>query len=447
MAQTYDMTKGKTTPTVLKFFFPMFCTNMLQQIYTTADTAIVGKGIDDLALAAVGNMGSISFLIFGFAMGLTNGFSVSIAQAFGAKEYEKLRHSIAASLCLAGLIALVLTAAGNYFLKFILELIQTDADIMPNGLIYGHILLGGIAVTISYNLCSSILRALGDSKTPLFAIVISSALNILLDLLLICVWKTGVGGAAAATVASQFVSTLVCLRKLRKIDIIRLSREDFQKNGKYFSQLLWNGVPLALMNSITAVGCMTVQYFVNGLGVIYTTAYSACSRFINLFMQPACTAGFTMSAFTSQNYGAGEYGRIREGLKACMGIALITYLVLGSAMVLFPRQLAGLMINGEDAITLAATQFFPVCGVMLFAVDFLFVFRSGVQGMGKPIIPMISGIVEMVMRISIILIFVPQIGFRATAFAEVCAWTGALLLNIAAFLFVMHKAGKTETVG
>lgn len=446
MAQTYNLTQGKVMPLVLKFFFPMFLTNMLQQIYTVADTAIVGKGIGDDALAAVGNMSSLTFLVIGFSTGLGNGFAVSISKYFGAKNKSALRKSIAAAIKLSLFVVIILTFLSVLLLRPILLLMRTDEKILRDSLAYGYVLFGGLAATIAYNLCASILRALGDSKTPFIAIIISSLLNITLNYLLICIMHTGVEGAAFATILSQIISAAVCYLKLRKIEIIRLHSEDFKASSEMSAELIQNGLPMALMNSITAVGCMVVQYFVNSLGVAYTSAYAVCSKYINLFMQPACTAGFTMSAFTGQNYGAKKYSRIKEGLRVCLSIAFISYVLLGSVMVFFPEFLAGLMLNEKESITLAA-EFLPICGLMLFGVDFLFIYRNGVQGMGHPLIPMISGIVEMVMRILVIAYCIPLLGFKATAYAEVTAWLGALLLNLAAFYFYIHRHSLTDQTG
>lgn len=441
MAQTYDLTEDKVSKLILKFYFPMLFTNMLQQIYTVADTIIVGKGLGDNALAAVGNMSSLTFLVMGFSMGLANGFSVSIAQSYGAKNFRELRKNIASSVKLAVGIAVVLTLLSTVFLRNLLELLQTDSMIIEDSLTYGYIIFGGLITTLAYNLCACVLRALGDSKTPFIAIIVSSIVNVSLNYVFIfwCHW--GVAGAAIATIVSQVLSAIICFMKLRKIDIIRLAQEDFATDMSRYMQLLGNGVPMAIMNSITAVGCMVVQYFVNGLGVVYTSAYSACSKYINLFMQPAATAGLAMSSFTSQNFGARKLKRIQEGLHVCLSIALITYVVLGSVMLLFPRQLAGFMLNGEESIALAS-QFLPVCGVMIWAVDCLFVFRNGCQGMGKPLIPMISGIAEMVMRIATIVLLVSVIGFKATAYAEVAAWLIAFAMNFIAFEVNLRKEMK-----
>ena len=445
MSRTSDMTEGKVSKLILAFFFPMLVTNMLQQLYSIADTAIVGKGLGDDALAAVGNMSSLTFLIIGFSLGLSNGFSVLIAQSFGAKDYAKMRRTTAASIKLAAIITIVLTAFSVLFLRSVLKLLQTDSTIMKDSLIYGYIIFGGLAAAIAYNMCSGILRALGDSRTPLTAIIISTVINIFLDAFFIFVLKTGVEGAAFATVFAQVISAAVCYSKLRKLDILRLSREDFSPDVRLSADLLKNGIPMALMNSITAVGCMVIQYFVNGLGVAYTSAYSACSKFINMFMQPACTAGFTMSSFTSQNYGAQKYSRIKEALRVCLTISFIAYLIFGSIMVFFPRQISALMLNGSEQTGLAA-QYLPISGVMLIFVDFLFVFRSGVQGMSYPLIPMCSGILEMVLRIGVIIIFVPTTGFTATAWAEAAAWLGAVLLNGVAFLVILRSKTGREKV-
>lgn len=443
MAQTYDLTEGKVAPVILRFFFPMLFTNMLQQAYTVADTAVVGKGLGDNALAAVGNMSSLSFLIVGFSMGLANGFAVTIAQHYGAKRYDQLRLAVASAVKLSILITVIMTAVSLVFLRPILVMLQTDPSIIEDSMTYGNIIFGGLATTISYNLCASILRSLGDSRTPFAAIVASTIVNIGLNYFFIFGMHTGVGGAAVATIIAQVISTLICLAKLRKIDVIRLSASDFRSDILMYAELFRNGLPMAIMNSITAVGCMVIQYFVNGLGVAYTSTYSACSKFTNMFMQPACTAGIAMSSFASQNFGARKFSRIKQGLRVCTSIALVTYLSLGSLLVFIPEQLAGLMLNGREQISLA-NQYLPLCGIMLIFVDLLFIFRSGCQGMGYPLIPMASGIVEMVMRVAVIILFIPSLGFRATAWAEAVAWLGAFLLNFVAFQIYLQRHLREE---
>jgi len=440
---TNNLTEGKVSRVFLGFFFPMLFTNLLQQLYTFADAAIVGKGLGDNAFAAVGNMSALTLLIIGFAQGITNGFSVIVAQHFGSRDMHALRKSVAEAIKLSFVLSFILTAISLFFLKIVLNIMRTDTVILKESLVYGYIIFGGLIVTMAYNLCSCILRALGDSKTPFLAIMISSILNILLDCLCIFVLKMGVGGAAIATVLAQLISVIICVYRLRKTECVHLTRDDFKRDFLLSLELLKNGVPMACMNSVTAVGCMIVQSHVNALGVAYTSAYSACNKYVNLFMLPSVTAGFSISAFTSQNYGAKKYGRIKLGVRVGVMIGLISYLVLGSSMVLFPETLAKLLLNGQQPIELAV-KFLRISGSMFFTLNFLFIYRSTLQGMGKPFIPMCSGLLEMGMRILVIMLFIHRIGFEATAYAEVVAWIGALGLNFVAYLTVMRKK-QTET--
>ncbi len=441
MEQTKDLTEGKVLPQMLRFYFPMFFTNMLQQVYNIADTAVVGKGLGDDSLAAVGNMSSLSFLIVGFSVGLANGFCVPIAHNYGAKDYSLLRKTTATAIKLSFFLTVILTFLSLIFLKDILLLLQTSPHILKDSLTYGYIIFGGLITTIAYNLCAGILRALGDSNTPFIAIVTSTFVNIALNCLFIFILKTGVEGVAIATIIAQIISTLICLHKLKNIQILRLKITDFRTDYTLYGKLLTNGVPMALMNSITAIGCMVVQYFVNGLGVAYTTAYSVCSKYVNMFIQPSCTAGYVMSSFTGQNHGAGRYDRIKKGMHVCIGIAVITYVLLGSILLFLPEFLGSLMMNGSKPIALAG-EFLPPCGVMMIFINLLFVYRSAVQGLGKPLVPMLSGLMEMVMRISVIVLFLDQLGFVTTAYADISAWIGALVMNMIAYYVLVSRLQK-----
>lgn len=439
MTKTNDMTIGNVGSKIAWFYIPVLLTSALQQIYSFVDTLIVGQGLGDNALGAVGNMGSLTFFVFGFSMGLTNGFAVTIGQNYGASDEKALKKSVAASIRLSAIIAAILTVLSLVFLKKILLLLATPSEILNESLKYGYVIFAGVVTTIAYNLCSAVLRALGDSRTPFVAIIFSTIFNIVFDWMSIFVFHMGVEGPAMVTVIAQVISIAICMRKLRTIDIIRPTREDYKAVPKTDGELLKNGIPMAAMNSITAVGCMIVQYFINGMGVEFTSAYAVCSRYLNLFMTPAHTAGQTMSTFTSQNFGARKYDRINEGLRKCLAIVLVAYVIFGSAMVFLPTWLASCMLQGSVQIGLAA-GFLRRCGIMIFAVDMLFVIRSGCQGMGKPLVPMISGIAEMALRIGVIVLFVPRLGFNAAAFAEIAAWTGALLMNSIAYFYHISRA-------
>nr|WP_297771422.1 MATE family efflux transporter [uncultured Butyrivibrio sp.] len=427
-----DFTTGSSFKLIMAFYWPLLMTSMLQQFYNFADTWIVGKGLGDDQLAAVGNMGSLFFLIIGFSFGLANGFGVLVAQSYGAKDMEKLRARLAGIVKLGAMLSVVLTAFSVIFLPHALRILRTDEVIMSDSLKYGYIVFGGLSAGICYNISAAILRSLGDSRTPLKAIIVSSILNLGLNSFFIFLLHTGVEGAAIATICSQVVSAFICIRRLSQIPEIHIKRSDFDRENTNLYELLKNGLPMAFMNSITAIGCMVVQSFVNSYGVVYTAAYAACSKYLNLFMNPASTAGNAMTAYTSQNYGAGKFDRIKEGLKTCLFISTTAYILLGSLMVFAARPLATILLTGQDQINLVC-KFLPRCGVMLICVDTLFVVRSGVQGMGKPMLPMLSGILEMILRIFTISFFIGRIGFTATAYAEISAWIGALLVNGYAF--------------
>ena len=427
-----DFTQGNPTNLIMSFYWPLLMTSALQQFYNFADTWIVGKGLGDNALAAVGNMGSLFFLIVGFSFGIANGFGVMIAQSYGAKRIEELKHRLSAVIELGIVISVLLSALSVIFLPAALRFLKTDEIIMNDSLIYGYIVFGGLATGICYNISAAILRALGDSKTPLKAIVISSVINVVLNCFFVFTVKIGVAGVAIATIIAQVISSIFCINRIKKIPQVSLEKKYFHNEARVFADLLKNGLPMAFMNSITAIGCMVVQLFVNSYGVVYTAAYAACSKYLNLFMNPASTAGNAMSAYTSQNYGAGEFRRIREGLRVCLTISAVSYILFGALMIFAPRQLAQILLSGSEQIKLACL-FLPRCGIMMIFVDCLFVIRSGVQGMGKPMLPMISGILEMILRIAVISTLMGSLGFTATAYAEISAWVGALAINAYAF--------------
>lgn len=438
MDTTNDMTEGKVSHKILGFFFPMLWTNLLQQLYSVADTVIVGKGIGDNALAAVGIIAAVSLFIIGFSMGLTNGFSVIIAQSYGSADHSRVRKTVWQSVRLCIVIAAILTAFSLLFLEPILHIMQTDNSILRDTLSYGRIIFGGLSVTVAYNLCSGILRALGDSKTPFKAIIISSSANIVLDILMIFILKTGVAGAAAATIAAQLISVMICICKIKSLTIMTFANDDRIHDRNITSLLLKNGLPMAFMNSMTAVGCMIVQAYINKLGVDYTSAYSVCTKYLNLFMLPSITAGFTISAFTGQNFGAKKFDRIRKGVRAGLLISVVSYAALGTVMTLLPAELAKLMLNGNNAITFTS-NYLRVLGITLIGVNCIFIFRNAVQGMGCPSVPMISGILEMVLRMIAIFILMPMFDFTAVALADAVAWLGALALNMTAYFVILHN--------
>lgn len=442
MRQT-DFTKDSITKSLLSFFFSMLLANILQQFYSFADMVVIGKGLGDTAVAAVGNFTTFSFFITGFIMGVTNGFSVVISQAYGEKDFASFRKAAASSITLSILSALYLTGIGLWCLRPVLRIMQTDQTLVKDCLSYGYVIFGGLTVTVFYNLVSAMLRAIGDSRTPLVAIVVSSCVNIGLDFLFLFVFDTGVAGPAWATILSQLVSVAICGGRLLGIREFRLSGCDFALDFDYKTEkeLLRNGVPMALMNSLTSVGCIFVQSCINGYGVAYTSAYSVCSKYLNFFMLPGITIGFAVSAFSGQNFGAGEFKRIRGGTRMASIMALVSSLFLGVILFFFARPLAGLMLAGQEAAGYTAV-YLKFLALFLVLLNLLFVFRNCVQGMGKPAVPMCSGIAEMVIRIGVIFFGLPLFGFRAAVYAEGAAWIGALALNWVSYRYFIGRMEK-----
>lgn len=433
-----DFTKGSITKSFLMFFFPMLFANILQQIYSFTDMVMIGKGLGDASLAAVGNFATVSFFFTGFIMGITNGFSVNISQACGEKDYSKLKKIMASAIKISAVFAVLFSVTGLLLLKPILQIMQTDDELLKDCLAYGGIIFSGLPITVAYNLLSSILRGIGDSKTPLLAIGGSSVLNIVLDLLLIFLFDSGVSGPAYATVISQVVSVVICYSGLQRINELRISKHDFACNFSLGMELLKNGLPMAFMNSITSVGCIFVQSCINGYGVIYTSAYSVCNKYLNFFMLPGITIGFAISSFSGQNFGGKKFERIRSGTRIACIMAVLSALLLGIILFFFSDLLAELMLAGWEAVE-HASIFLKFLALFIVLLNLLFVFRSCVQGLGQPAIPMCSGIVEMIIRIPAVYFGLPVVGFTATIYAEGMAWIGALTLNVISYMFFLKK--------
>ncbi len=441
MRQT-DFTEGSVRGTVIRYFFPLLFSNILQQFYSFADMVIIGKGIDDKAVASVGNFITLSFMITGFIMGITNGFSVCISHEYGRRDSTGLRKTIAASVRLCIIFSVILTLVGIILLRPVILLMKTDSILTEGCLEYGYIIFGGIAVTVFYNLASAVLRASGDSRTPLLAVGTASAVNILTDILTIYVFGMGVRGAAAATVLAQLAATGICIKRLGRNKELKLCRSDFKYDPAVDGLLLKNGIPMALMNSVTSLGNIFVQSCVNSCGVVYTAAYAAGNKYLNIMMLPGITLGFTASAFTGQNYGAKRYSRIREGVRVSAVIAAAFVLLVSPFIFFMPSLFSELIVSGEDAVAYTSVYLVRLA-VLVILLDLIFIFRSAVQGMGKPLVPMLSGIAEMLIRIVFILSCLPLLGFSATIYAEGAAWTGAMLMNMAAYLYYIRKVDST----
>ncbi len=439
------MTTGKPMKHILMFFFPLLAGNVFQQLYSLVDSVVVGRGLGGDALAAVGATGSLSFLIIGFAQGLTAGFGVNIAIEYGAKNTEGLKRVAANSFILTAGIAATFTVISLVVMRPLLIVMKTDPQVLDDAVAYIRIIFAGITVMMAYNIFSSFLRALGDSRTPFVAIIIASLINIVLDLLFVLAFDMGVAGAAIATVFAQLCSCLFCMRAVAKHGIIHLNRAFFKFDGKLAWSLIKIGIPVAFMSSITAIGCIIVQSFVNAFGKLYMSAFAAISKIINLSMQPGNTIGASVSTFVSQNLGAGKIDRVRQGVRSGSLISLVLHSIVFSLMFFIPRQLISIMVTEQEIIDLTPT-YLRMCGCFIFVVGELFVIRSSCMGLKRTIVPMFSGMLELALRIAALLLFSASLGFTAVPIAECAAWTGAMLLNLLDYTVGVRKLSKQQTV-
>lgn len=442
--KTSNMTEGSIFRLLLLFFMPIFLGNLFQQAYSMVDSVIVGKGIGDDALAAVGATGLINFLLLGFIFGLTGGFGIHMSQSFGAGDFRRLRGQIGVALILSVVIGAVSTIACLCVIRPVFLLVDTPLDILEDALAYFRIILYGILISLLCNLAYTILRAVGNSRTPLIATVVSSVINIVLDYILVIPFRMGVEGAAIATVVSQLIAGLICLRTILKIDELRLKKEDFCFSWKVAGALLGTGFPVAIMNAITAGGCLILQTIVNRMGSDYVAAYAACMKILTLFEQSSIAVGMTMLTFVGQNLGAGKIERIRTGVRKGVLMATIVNIPLALAEIFIPGLLVSIMLNGTEPIAYSA-QFLPITGVGLFALGYLYVYRCSLQGLGNTVLPMFSGLIEVLMRL-IFGVTVGVLSYRGIALSEVAAWVGAWLFLMGSYWYVLRKKSKAVAV-
>ena len=434
-----NMTEGKPVPLIFSFAIPLMIGNVFQQLYTVVDTMVVGKALGVSALAALGAADWMNWMM----LGITQGFGILLAQEFGAKRYDNLRRSVGNSAVLSLLSAIVLLGIGQLLARPVLELLNTPARILPDALLYLRIMYLGIPVVMAYNLLASILRSLGDGQTPLHAMIVAAATNIFLDLLFVLVLGFGIAGAAIATLIAQLISSLFCLYHIRKIDILTLQKADFRPSGRLPLRLLMLGFPMAFQNAIISVGGMIVQFVVNGFGVLFIAGFTATNKLYGVLEVAATSYGYAMVTYTGQNLGAKKTDRIRKGVKSAILIALLTSLFIALLMLFFGKEILSWFISGtpeEFEQTLQIAYYYlAVMSICLPILYILHITRSAIQGMGNTILPLVSGIAEFVMR-AVTAVFLPMlIGEHGIFYAEIMAWTGAVVILIISYFIVIRK--------
>ena len=441
---TRDMTQGSPMKLILGFSVPLLFGFLFQQFYNVVDTIIVGRFLGVNALAGVGSTGSLNFLIIGFCMGVCNGFAIPLAHKFGAKDYSGLRRFMANGMWLSILFAVVMTIATTVFCRWMLIAMKTPEDIFPYAWQYIFIIFLGIPATYLYNMLSGIIRAMGDSKTPLAFLTLSSFLNIALDLICIINLNMGVVGAAVATVVSQAVSGVLCLiYMIKKFPLLRIKKEEWKGNLSYMGTLCGMGVPMGLQYSITAIGSVILQSAVNTLGASAVAAVTAAGKVGLFFCCPYDAMGSTMATYGGQNVGAKKPERLGQGIRACMVIAAIYSVIAFVILYLFGAELSSLFMDAADeGILTNARMLLVINGIFYIPLAVVNIVRFLIQGMGFGTLAILAGVCEMVARSLAGMFLVPRFGFIGVCFASPLAWIFADAFLIPAYVHVRRKLDR-----
>ena len=434
-----DMTQGKPVKVLLGFTIPVFIGNVFQQFYNMVDAVVVGKFVGTKALAAVGSTGTIIFLIIGFLLGLTAGFTVLTAQKYGAGKMDEMRQTVGNALILTAVISAVMTAISMTGMHALLKFMHTPDDIFKDAYAYVMIICGGIFAQALYNILASILRALGNSKVPLYFLILSAMLNIVLDLVFIIVFKLGTPGAAWATIISQGVSGVLCLLYIWKfVPELRMKKEDWYFNRDIAVKQISVGIPMGLQYSITAIGGMMVQSSLNILGSYAVAAFTAGSKIDNIFTQAFVAIGTTMSTYSAQNVGARKLDRVRQGFRCADVIGCAYAVVVGFVLFFVGKSFSYLFIsdNAEAVIPMVDT-YLRCVGMFMIPLYVVNCYRNGFQGMGYGLLPMLSGVAELIGRGVMAVVAADARSYTMACMASPFAWIVATVLLIVLYFYVM----------
>jgi len=439
------MTSGRTLPQIFRFTMPLLLGNLLQQTYSLIDAAIVGKFLGINPLAAVGASSSVIFLILGFCSGCCCGFGIPVAQKFGARDYGDMRRYVFSGLKLTAWMSVGIALVTCLFCGTILRIMQTPEMIFEDAYWYLLITFVGVPATFYYNLLSSVIRALGDSKTPFWFLLFSTILNVALDLFCIVTLGWGVAGAAIATVFSQAMSAWLCyVYMMRRFDILKGDASDRVLSPRHVRMLLKIGVPMGLQFSITAIGSIMLQSANNALGTSCVAAFTAAMRVKMFFICPCESLGIAMATFAGQNYGAGKPKRIWLGVKSSMLMATIYVVFTIIVLFGFSEKFALLFVDrGADEIIRNTALFLHVSAIFMPMLALLCVLRYTIQGAGYTNFAMCSGVMEMIARALVSLFLVPAVGYIGVCYGDSLAWIAADLFLIPAFIYVYRRLKRT----
>ena len=443
---TKDLTTGSPLKLIITFTFPAFLGMLFQQFYNVVDTIIVGKLLGIGPLAGVGATGSLNFMVLGFCMGICNGFAIPVAQKFGAGDQVELRKFVANSLWLVAIIALVLTVPVCVYCRPILRVMNTPEDVFEYAYQYIFIIFLGIPAALLYNILAAILRSLGDSKTPVLFLALSSVLNIGLDIISIKLWGMGVDGTALATVISQGVSGVICFFYMKKrFTVLQMSREERRPDGAKMKRLCYMGIPMGLQYSITAIGSLVIQATMNGFGSVAVAGATAANRINGFLTCPIEALGASMAPYVGQNLGAGKLDRVSRGVMDASLCGFVSSGVLYVIIWLYGAQLTGIFLDAPDpAVTAYAVEFLRIVGAGYCLLTLVNVVRFSIQGLGFSVLAILSGVMEMIARCFAGLVIAPHIGFAAVAMGHPLAWLFADIFLIPAFLLCRKKVASAH---
>ena len=448
MHMVMDMTTGSPIRRMMRFLVPVLLGNLLQQFYSMADSAIVSRTLGLEAFAGVSATGSLSFLIIGMALGTCSGFAIPVSQEFGAERYPLMRRCFANSLYAAAGIAVLMAATTAILAPNILRLVGTPEDIFPYSLNYIRIIFLGIPATMLYNLLSGVMRAVGDGRTPLYMLLCSTLLNVVLDLLFILGFRMGIAGAATATILSQLVAGLLCVAVIRRrFDLLRVSGEEWRPSLRIIGRLLGMGLPMGLQFSITAVGSTILQRAVNALGSSAVASIGAGVKIQFVFTAPVEAVGVTMATYCGQNLGAGRIDRVRDGMRQICLIMLAYSAGAFALQLLLGRYIALLFIDkSRTDIFACAIQYLNIVIAFSFLLGVVLAFRNAIQGLGYSRLAMIAGLMELIGRAFVAIVLVRGFGFTGACFANPAAWICADAFLVPAYLAIVRRLERRLNV-
>lgn len=440
-SNTMDMTEGTPMKLILQFAIPLFIGTLFQQAYNFVDTMIVGQGLGEQAVAAVGVTTALYSVLVYFANGMNNGYGIVISRLFGSKDFQGLKRAVATMIILNVTVTVALTLFTLPLLKTFLHWLDTPEDIFSQAYSYIFVILVGMIATIGYNMGAGFMRAIGNSRTPLYFLILSCALNVVLDILFVIVRKTGVAGAAWATVIAEAVSAALCFLYIYKTYADFLpGKEDWKLERKLTGEMFSTGLSMGLMLSVFSLGSIVLQKGINSLGTQIITAHTASRRIYEMLMMPLSTVATANATFVGQNFGAGQYGRIRRTLKQVMGIELLWSLASVLLAYTAGRPLLWLLVGQADAVIMDnALLNLRVCTVFFFPLGVLLVMRNAIQPMGYKISPVISSAIELVVKILFCIMLVPKMGYMGVVITEPFIW-----VVCAVFLGVIYLSSNKK---